>query len=391
MMRTVSCCGECACSSARSMPVIASLDFHANVSPLDGASRRARCVAYRTYPHVDMAATGSTRDALLCMTCDAAPSARGPAPVAVSHSPHLAMHAGRALAQSCCSSCDAANVRRCISLNFTPGFPAADVAECGPAVFGYGTDADAAGTQRRGDRRSCRRTRAATSRSRFIPSRRRCAKWHAAPPCRGRPIMLADTQDNPGGGGTADTTSLLKALIAQAHDAVLAGVICDPEAAARAHAAGVGAHDRARRSVRSPAIRRDAASRHASRSSPWAMASSPAPVPSIWARAWISGRWRCCGSVTCTSPSPAANNRPPIRRCFALGRRAREFAVLALKSSVHFRADFGAIASRILVVDAPGANIADPARLPFTQAARPECGLLPGGRDRIIAPSDGST
>jgi microcystin degradation protein MlrC len=32
---------------------------------------------------------------------------------------------------------------------------------------------------------------------------------------------------------------------------------------------------------------------------------------------------------------------------------------------VHFRADFGAIADRILVVAAPGPNIADPAMLPF--------------------------
>jgi len=39
--------------------------------------------------------------------------------------------------------------------------------------------------------------------------------------------------------------------------------------------------------------------------------------------------------------------------------------VLVLKSSVHFRADFGPIASRIMVVDAPGANIADPSRLAF--------------------------
>jgi len=42
-----------------------------------------------------------------------------------------------------------------------------------------------------------------------------------------------------------------------------------------------------------------------------------------------------------------------------------EHGVLALKSSVHFRADFGAIAGRILVVEAPGPNIADPAQLPF--------------------------
>jgi microcystin degradation protein MlrC len=50
-----------------------------------------------------------------------------------------------------------------------------------------------------------------------------------------------------------------------------------------------------------------------------------------------------------------------------LGADPADFAVLALKSSVHFRADFGAIASRIVVVDAPGPNVADPAKLPFTR------------------------
>jgi len=41
--------------------------------------------------------------------------------------------------------------------------------------------------------------------------------------------------------------------------------------------------------------------------------------------------------------------------------------VLALKSSVHFRADFGSMAQRILVVTAPGPNVADPKHLPFTK------------------------
>ena len=39
--------------------------------------------------------------------------------------------------------------------------------------------------------------------------------------------------------------------------------------------------------------------------------------------------------------------------------------ILALKSSVHFRADFEALAEEVLIVVAPGANTADPAELPF--------------------------
>ena len=48
-----------------------------------------------------------------------------------------------------------------------------------------------------------------------------------------------------------------------------------------------------------------------------------------------------------------------------LGVEPADHAVLLLKSSVHFRADFGSMASRIMVVEGPGPNVADPARLPF--------------------------
>jgi microcystin degradation protein MlrC len=41
--------------------------------------------------------------------------------------------------------------------------------------------------------------------------------------------------------------------------------------------------------------------------------------------------------------------------------------ILALKSSVHFRADFEPIAADVLVVAAPGVNAADPGLMPFTR------------------------
>jgi len=61
-----------------------------------------------------------------------------------------------------------------------------------------------------------------------------------------------------------------------------------------------------------------------------------------------------------------------------------EYAVLVLKSSVHFRADFGPIARRVLIVAAPGANIADPRELPFT---RLRAGMRIAGRP-AAAPRD---
>jgi microcystin degradation protein MlrC len=46
-----------------------------------------------------------------------------------------------------------------------------------------------------------------------------------------------------------------------------------------------------------------------------------------------------------------------------LGADPQRFAVLVLKSSVHFRADFGALATDILTVIAPGLNTANPGDL----------------------------
>jgi len=47
------------------------------------------------------------------------------------------------------------------------------------------------------------------------------------------------------------------------------------------------------------------------------------------------------------------------------GIQPAEVPILALKSSVHFRADFGPIAERIIVAIAPGPVLADPAVLNF--------------------------
>ena len=55
-----------------------------------------------------------------------------------------------------------------------------------------------------------------------------------------RPVVIADTQDNPGAGGDANTTGMLRALVeANAQNAAL-GLFYDPEAVRQATAAGIG-------------------------------------------------------------------------------------------------------------------------------------------------------
>src|SRR5215208_3578634 len=66
---------------------------------------------------------------------------------------------------------------------------------------------------------------------------RRRSRWRDA----SKPIIMADTQDNPGGGGHGDTTGLLAELIRQDARGAVFGLINDAESAAACHAAGEGA------------------------------------------------------------------------------------------------------------------------------------------------------
>jgi microcystin degradation protein MlrC len=63
-----------------------------------------------------------------------------------------------------------------------------------------------------------------------------------------------------------------------------------------------------------------------------------------------------------------------------LGIEPAEQAIVALKSSVHFRADFEPIAGEVLIVRAPGPALADPADFPWKH-------LRPGMRLRPLGPS----
>ena len=59
-----SCCAASAASSATTLPIVASLDYHANLTP-EMARLATALVGYRTYPHIDMAVTGKRAVELL--------------------------------------------------------------------------------------------------------------------------------------------------------------------------------------------------------------------------------------------------------------------------------------------------------------------------------------
>ena len=236
----------------KDLPLVVSLDLHANVTPAMVEHADA-LIAYRTYPHVDMADTGRA-------------AAR-----------HLALllHGGQRFAKAfrqlpflipiswqCTNDQPTKSIYQKLAtlesetvptLSFAPGFPAADFVDCGPSVFAYGkTQADA-------DRAADKITDIIAGHENdfdgriYTPDEGVRYAMELAARAR-KPIVIADTQDNPGAGGDSDTTGMLRALVRNNATKAAIGVIYDPASAKAAHAAGVGAdrHAGAWRQIRHP-------------------------------------------------------------------------------------------------------------------------------------------
>ena len=345
------------------MKIVASLDSHANVTEqmlrlADGL------VAYRTYPHIDMADTGRRAAELLLHLVG---SAR-PVHLAVRRLPFLipvnAMSTMMPPARGMYDLLEALEAGDPLSMSFTPGFPAADFAECGAVVWGYGHDQTA--IER--DVEALYRRIAEPERQwavRFEEPEAAIRRAMDIAATASRPVILADTQDNPGVGGDSNTTGILRALLRLGAQNAAIGLICDPAAAAAAHAAGVGAHITIGLGG-CPQVPGDAPL-HARYE-----VESLSDGRFVYSGPMFNGKQADLGAMAClridgvriavSSAKAQLLDRNMYR---AVGIAPEAMRILVNKSSVHFRADFAAIAEAILVVRAPGPFIADPAELPW--------------------------
>ena len=362
----------------RGVPIVASLDLHSNTTP----QMFALCdglVAYTTYPHVDMAETGAKAGRLLTEILQ-----RGSRPAkAYRQLPYLIPLTWQCSTLEPSKSIYARAGRmideRVASTSFTPGFPAADIRECGAAVFAYGWDHDA--TERAADElftmvmdaepRYAGRLYTPDDAVREAMRRAQSAS---------RPILLADTQDNPGAGGSSDTVGLLAALIRNHAQHAVLGVLHDPEAARAAHAAGV------RSTLTIGVGAKSAGTREEPLVESWTVEAlgdgrmtCHGPMMTGWSLALGPMALLTCGGVrvVVSTKKVQAMDQEPFRH---VGVDARAEKIIALKSSVHFRAAFEPIADDVLVVESPGAMIVDPAKLPFTR-------LRAGVRMRPLGPT----
>ena len=358
------------------VPVVASLDFHTNMTPAM-VRHASAMVGYRTYPHIDMAATGARAAELL----DRLLKDRRPLYKAYRQIDFLIP-----LVWQCTlneptrgvfdligeiEAGGASHNQGIVSITHTPGFPPADIAQCGPALVVYGHDREAA--ELAADRIAAAiRAREPEFAGRLYTPDEAVAEALRIAAGATRPVVLADIQDNPGAGGTSDTVGLLRALIAHKAAGAAIGMIVDPGAAEAAAAAGAGA-------MLGRAI--GAAIGYAGET----------PVAADWRIVRVeSGDFVGSGPMYGGARfhiGPMALLRDEASGVLAVlaskriqavdqemfrhvGVEPAETPILALKSTVHFRAHFQPIAEAVLVVQSPGAHVTDPAELPYRHLRR---------------------
>jgi microcystin degradation protein MlrC len=343
------------------MPVVVSLDFHANVSPTMVELSDALTV-YRTYPHVDMADTGRRAGALLnhLLTGRTLHAAYRRLPFLIPLTWQCTLTDPMKTLMETVRSRVGGPAR---NLEFVPGFPLADIHDCGPTLLAYADNQDAA--EGAADALlALMVAREDAFRERLYTPEEAIAVAAESDPQQG-PVVFADTQDNPGAGGHSDTTGILKCLIEHRVPDAVVGVVYDPEVAAAAHRAGIGASIDVALGGKS---------------------GFPGDTPlraTFLVNALGNGRFRGTGPfyagcdmqlgpmallsidgvrIVVSSRKQQAADQAEFRH---LGIEPADHRILVLKSSVHFRADFEPIAAQVLVVESPGPNVADPARLPF--------------------------
>jgi microcystin degradation protein MlrC len=357
------------------IPLVASLDLHANVTP-EMVKHADALIAYRTYPHIDMAATGRAAAkhlALLLNTKQRFAKAFRQLPFLIP------------ISWQCTNDQPTKGIYEKLSrlesdavptLSFAPGFPAADFEGCGPSVFAYGrtqADADAA----------------ADTIATLVASHENDFDGRIYSPDEGvrhamelsksakKPIIIADTQDNPGAGGDSDTTGMLRALVRNKASAAT-GVIYDPQSASAAHDAGVGARVTLALGGKS-GIPGDAPYQETFVVEQLSDGKFVAPGPYYGGRDMDMGPSAALriGDVRVVVSSHKAQLADQSMYRY-VGIEPTEQAILVNKSSVHFRADFEPIAEKLLICAAPGAMPADPAALPWTRL-RPGIRIKPNG------------
>lgn len=253
-----------------------------------------------------------------------------------------------------------------LSVSLIHGFPWGDSPDLGTRALAI-TDGDPAAADRlAGELAASARSIALATPCATTPLALALAELSRAPVGE-RPVVWADTADNPGGGAAGDSTYVLAALLASGLDRICLGPLWDPRVVDVAFNLGVGGRAALRIGGKSGRHSGAPLDVHAEVLALCAEASQTfagAPFPLGRAAAL-----RCSGiDVVVTSVRDQARGTDLFTTLGILleGRR-----LIVVKSSQHFYASFAPIASRIVYLECPGSLQSDLATFPYQRVTRP--------------------
>jgi microcystin degradation protein MlrC len=353
--------------------IAATLDLHANVTKAM-AQHADILVSYRTYPHIDMYDIAAEAVEIVKLALDGKVRPRT----------YLARRAqiygaddGRTTSPgpmtellARCAAIKASDPG-VLSASINGGFAWADIPEVGPSavIVGYGDDARFQG-------------HAESLADEIWEGRHRCSvtffsvadalKRAKVVGTVGKPVVLADFADNPGGGGYGDTTGLLRGMIEARLENAAMAAFYDPEVAAACHKAGLGGTVTTKLGGKVDArfgapIDVTGTVTHLSDGQ---MVIEGPMMRGVALDMGPTATLKIGGVEVVVNSRRFQNYDRNFFR--AGGIEPSERAILAVKSSQHFRAAYAPIASEIIVVDEGGGVMSNDLRkLPYTRVPRP--------------------
>ncbi len=201
----------------------------------------------------------------------------------------------------------------------------------------------------------------------------------------GRPVVINETSDNPGGGTPGDGTHLLRAMLEAGLEEACFGFLVDAQATEAAHRAGVGA-----------TIEVELGGRYDE------LHGAPLPVTAyvktlsdgrfqwqkmargVQARLGKMARLQVGGIdvIVASGRAQTLDTEPFV----TMGIDVTRYKIVALKSSNHFRAGFQDLAAEIVTADPPGLTTHHIEIFPRERKPRP---LWPIDADASYAPTQG--
>lgn len=351
------------------LPLVVTHDFHANVSDRMAALPTASLV-YQTNPHVDQRPRGRQAAALLARTVrrEVRPVqrlARPPMIWNILHQNTSAEPLQRLMLAAHELECEG----RALAANIVAGYPYADVHEMGPSVLVTVDDGEAA-AQGLAEALAAQMWECRDQLGIHLPEPAEAVRRASA--ARRTPAILVEMGDNIGGGSPGDGTAILAEIVRQEAPRA-ASVIYDPDSAAAAAAAGIGAQLTLEVGGRGEPLAGEPVSifgrvrsLHDGR--------FHEPLPRHGGQTdWDQGLTAVVefgeGSLLVLNSRRTAPMS--LHQLLSLGIYPERLQMIVVKAAIAYRAAYEPVAGDIIEVDSPGVTAVNPLRFDYRHVRRP--------------------